>query len=176
MSVRGACQGMFVKAASILFVLSLFLLSGCSRESPPTESDAAALPSLATSAGKVTDTAVAAGAEPASAPEASALVPPPGEPPEEVLRKLEFQRYDMIEKAGGLPVTVSATGRQLVLKPRLYSVRKESCKPEPQAPEGWYECSLVISLSLAADGSDPSEQGERISVKWDGKKAEWVLN
>lgn len=128
------------------------------------------MPSLA-------DTAVEVLAAPEvdAAPAAVSLAPPPGEPPEEVLRKLEFERYEMIEKAGGMPVTVTATGRQLVLKPKLYSVRKESCRPTPQAPDGWYECSLTIRLSLAADGRDPSEQGERIGVKWDGSKAEWVL-
>lgn len=112
---------------------------------------------------------------PATAAPVSEGIPVPNEEPsEEVLRKLEFARYAEIEKMGGLPVTVTATGRSLTLHPTLYEVRKESCKPTPQAPAGWYECSLTITLSLAEDGSDPSEQGERIGVKWD-PKGEWVL-
>ena len=107
-------------------------------------------------------------------PQLSGVPVPNEEPSEEVLRKLEFQRYEDIEDAGGLPVTVSATNQALLLRPKLYEVRKDSCSPTPQSPPGWYECSLTIKISLAADGSDPSEQGERIGVKWD-PSGEWVL-
>lgn len=178
-----------MKKCAGLFALSLLLLAGCAQENvPATEKaadheraaaeKAAELPALADAAEAVfvnTDPVADPVAYVPAVEEAVALTPPPGEPSEAVLRALEFQRYAAIEKAGGLPVTITATGRQLVLKPKLYSVRKESCRPTPQAPAGWYECSLTIRLSLAADGSDPSEQGERIGVKWDGKKAEWVL-
>jgi hypothetical protein len=99
---------------------------------------------------------------------------PTEEPSEEALRTLEFKRYEEIELAGGLPVTITATGRSLTLHPKLYEVRKQSCKPTPQAPPGWYECSLTIKLSLKPDGSNPSEQGERIGVKWD-TRGMWVL-
>lgn len=173
-----------MKKSAWLFALCLPLLAGCAQENAADTARVAAteeeaeLPALADTAVEVL-AAPEVDAEPAAdvpAVDASiSLVPPPGEPPEEVLRKLEFERYELIEKAGGMPVTVTATGRQLVLKPKLYSVRKESCRPTPQAPDGWYECSLTIRLSLAADGRDPSEQGERIGVKWDGSKAEWVL-
>lgn len=156
-----------MKTFVFLPVFSVLVLAGCSREAPP----AAAGTELASLASLAPADAGLSVAE--SAPEEAAA---PGEPPEEVLRKLEFQRYREIEKAGGLPVTVTATGRQLVLKPKLYSVRKEDCKPMPQSSAGWYECSLTISVSLAEDGSDPSEQGERIAVRWDGRKKDWVLH
>ncbi|MFP5431343.1 MAG: hypothetical protein ACLGHE_10245, partial [Gammaproteobacteria bacterium] len=65
-------------------------------------------------------------------------------------------------------------GKSLTLHPTLHEVRKDSCTPTPQAPAGWYECSLTIKVSLAEDGSDPSEQGERIGVKWD-PAGKWVL-
>lgn len=174
------CAKKSVVMIRVIFGALFFLLAACSREAPhpnaetpasdnavmPASDKETALPALsALSRSEAIPVSVPA-AEPA---------PAPGEPSEAVLRKLEFQRYEEIEKAGGLPVTVTATGRQLVLKPRLYSVRKEKCQPTPQAPAGWYECSLIISLSLAADGSDPSEQGERIGVKWDGSREEWVL-
>lgn len=96
------------------------------------------------------------------------------EPSEEVLRKLEFQVYAEIERMGGLPVTITATGKSLILHPKLYEVRKERCTPTPQAPAGWYECSLTIKLSLSEDGSNPSEQGERIAVKRN-KQGAWEL-
>lgn len=165
-------EGKRVKKWASLFAVSLLMLVGCSREEPAAGSVKTEPSSLASIAEEVSQ-----GSEPEKPPESGIveLTPPPGEPPEDVLRKLEFQRYAMLEAAGGLPVTVTATGRQLVLKPRLYSVRKESCQPSPQTPAGRYECSLTISVSLAEDGSDPSEQGERISVKWDGRKKEWVL-
>jgi len=97
--------------------------------------------------------------------------PAPGEPPADVVRKLEFQRYEEIEKAGGLPVTITATGRNLVLHPKLHEVRKDSCVPVVYRP-GAYECHLTIKVSLEPDGSDPKEQGERIGVRW--QDGEWV--
>ena len=98
---------------------------------------------------------------------------PTEEPSDEVLSKLEFQRYHAIEQAGGIPLTVTATGKSLTLSPKLYEARKdEPCKKTPQAPPGWYECSLTIKISL--NGMEPSEQGERIGVKWD-PSGEWVL-
>lgn len=90
-----------------------------------------------------------------------------------MLRELEFQTYAEIEKMGGLPVTMTATGKSLTLHPKLYAVRKDKCTPTPQAAAGWYECELTIKISLSPDGSDPSEKGERIGVKWD-PKGEWV--
>ena len=99
---------------------------------------------------------------------------PAEEPSEDDLRRLGFQTYEAIEQAGGIPVTVTATGQSLTLRPKLYDVRKNSCKPSPHSPPGWYECSLTIKLSLKADGSNPSEQGERLDVKWD-PSGMWVL-
>ncbi len=142
----------------LLWAISLlFLLGGCGKkEAAPTS---ATKPMSSATATKT----------------ASSGVPvPTEEPSEEALRKLEFQTYEAIDRAGGIPVTVSATGKSLTLRPKLYEVRKDSCKKTPQAPAGWYECSLTIKLSLAPDGSKPSEQGERIGVKWD-PNGKWAL-
>jgi len=92
------------------------------------------------------------------------------EPDEATLQKIEFERYARIEAAGGLKLQVSQTGQGLTLHPKLYAVRKESCKPEPHNPGG-YECSLMIKLSL--DGGDPGEQGERLSVRRDAA-GRWI--
>lgn len=136
-----------------------FLMGACSKKEAPA-------PSPPTSAPKV----------------ATATKQPPGipvpdeEPSAEVVRKLEFQRYEAIEKQGGMPMTVTATGQSIVLRPKLYEVRKESCKPQPQQPPGNYECSSIIKLSLAPDGRNPSEQGSRVGITWDSQAGEWVLD
>ncbi|MEP7328638.1 MAG: hypothetical protein ABI777_05460 [Betaproteobacteria bacterium] len=141
----------------ICLLISVFLLAaGCSKKPEPQKP----VSSVASQQGI------------AAASTAAAL--PIEEPSEEVLRELEFKTYEAIERAGGIPVTVSATGKSLTLRPKLYSVRKESCTPTPQRPAGWYECTLTIKLSLAADGRNPTEQGERIGVKLDST-GKWVL-
>jgi hypothetical protein len=74
-----------------------------------------------------------------------------------------------------MPVTLTATGKSLTLHPKLYEARKEkNCDPTPQRPAGWYECHLILKLSLSPGGRDPSEKGERLGVKGDPKKGEWV--
>ena len=98
---------------------------------------------------------------------------PDGPPPADVVRKLEFSRYEEINAAGGLRLTLTATGKSKVVHPKLYQVEVKECRPEPQAHPGDYECTLRIQLSLADDGKDPSWQGERISVSWDGEEGVW---
>ncbi len=105
--------------------------------------------------------------------EAKGIPVPEEEPSELVVRKLVFEQYQEIKDAGGLPVMSTATGRQTVLNPTVYDVRKETCARIPQSPPGNYECEVVIRISLSPDGSDPSEQGARISVKWD-PSGKWV--
>jgi hypothetical protein len=142
-------------------ILLTFLTPGCSKQPHPQHVESSTTPGVATST-------------PSQNEESLSNPVPDEEPPEEVLSKLEFQRYDQLEEMGGMPVTMTATGKSLTLHPKLYEVRKEKCSPTPQAPKGWYECELIIKLSLAPDGSDPSEQGERIGVKW-SPEGEWVL-
>lgn len=129
---------------------------GCSKQAPPAPKVAVAPP---------------------SAPAATPVPPewPDEEPSEEVLRTLEFSRYAALEAQGGLPLQSTNTGRSIVLHPKLYEVHKEKCKRQPQSPPGEYECELRILISLAPDGSNPSEQGERIGVKRDAK-GEWILD
>lgn len=111
---------------------------------------------------------------PATAKASTGVPVPAEEPSEAVLSKLAFELYDQIEKAGGLPVTLTATGKSLTLHPKLYGARKEkNCDPTPQRPAGWYECHLILKMSLSPGGRNPSEKAERLGVKWD-PKGEWV--
>lgn len=134
------------------------LLVACARDEPPASADTA-----------TTTSAVAAPAE----------VPlPSGEPPADVVRALMFEEYAELEKAGPMPATVSASGKQLQLRAKLFDARKLECRPRPQRPAGEFECSLMILVSITGDGSDPargepSEQGARIGVKWD-PSGKWV--
>lgn len=95
------------------------------------------------------------------------------EPPAEVVERLQFEEYAEIEKAGGLPVQITATGQNLVLHPKLYSARKDSCRRLHQNIGGGYECHLTIRLSLDPDGRDPSEQGSRMFLHR-AENGEWV--
>jgi hypothetical protein len=104
---------------------------------------------------------------------------PAGEPPADVVRDLIFEEYAELEKAGPMPMTVTASGQPLKLRAKLFDARKETCSPRPQQPPGHYECTLTIKLSLTGDGSDPareepSEQGARLGVKWDAASGRWV--
>lgn len=108
----------------------------------------------------------------ASSPRQGHPVPPEGPSPE-VVSALMFSQYEQIEKAGGMPVTLTATGKSTVLHPKLYQARTDSCRRVPQSLPMDYECHLMIQLSLAADGSDPSWKGERLFVTWDSVKGEW---
>lgn len=102
------------------------------------------------------------------------LHPVPAEgPPPEVVSALMFAQYEAIEKAGGMAVTLTATGKSMVLHPKLYQARTDSCIPYPRSTRGEYECHLTIQLSLSADGSDPSWKGERLHVEWDAVKGKW---
>jgi len=99
--------------------------------------------------------------------------PAPGEPPEDVLLRFQRQEYDEINRAGGMRVTVSATGREIVLKPKLYSGRKDYCRPVPREPEGSYECGLDLMVTLREGDTKPGKHGERQFVHWDGVAGEW---
>lgn len=151
-----------MKPIQLIILASFAISAGCSRkEQPPA----------------ATHTPVAAARELLLARPATVPVPNE-EPPADVVERLIFEQYAALEKMGGLPVTFTATGRAHTLRAKLFAARKESCTPSPQQPAGNYECSLTITLSLAADGNDPalqkpSEQGARIGVKWD-PSGKWV--
>ena len=109
----------------------------------------------------------------ATSPAAAAAKPPPGEPPEDVLLRFQKEEYDVINRAGGMKVVVSATGREIVLKPKLYSGRKDSCRPVPREREGSYECGLSLMVTLRGGDKKPGQHAERQFVHWDAVAGEW---
>jgi hypothetical protein len=94
-----------------------------------------------------------------------------GEPTEEVLRILHFRSYAEIEKAGGLPVTLTQTGQGFVIKPKLHEVHKEKCVPTPYIKKDSFECHLNLVLSL--NGGKPGPHGERVNI-WRGPNGDWT--
>jgi hypothetical protein len=101
------------------------------------------------------------------------MTAPPGEPPEDVLLRFQKDEYDEITRAGGMKVTVTASGHQILLKPKLYSGRKDYCRPVPREPEGSYECGLSLIVTLREGDNQPGQHGERQFVHWDGVAGEW---
>ena len=101
------------------------------------------------------------------------------EPPEAILREFMFRQYAGLEAAGGLPVTLSATGASGVIRSRLYEVHKDGCEQSqsPVRPPGFYECGVRLMVAMWLDGrpepTNPSESGKRISVIQDENGA-WV--
>ncbi len=99
------------------------------------------------------------------------------EPPEHVLRELMFRQYAELEKRGGFPATVTATGYSGTLHAKLYDVRKDKCVHLPAAPPGMYECGVSLMATLWWEGKpeprEPLSDNKRISVIRDDKGV-WI--
>jgi len=93
------------------------------------------------------------------------------EPTEAELRNILTAQYESIAKAGGAKVTMTATGQQLTLRPKLHEVRKEKCDATPHLARDSYECNMIVKISL--NNGKPGEQGERVWVKRNAS-GDWV--
>jgi hypothetical protein len=98
------------------------------------------------------------------------------EPPEDVLRKFMFKAYEKMDDAGGLPVTVTATGRSGRLRVKLYEVKKTGCKLidiPSVAPPGKFECTVNLQVKMWWDGQreprEPGDDNKRISAIQDDR-------
>jgi hypothetical protein len=135
----------------VIALVTLFV--ACSRREPPPPPPAF----------KATPSALPV---PASAP--TEIPPPAGEPPPDVVTALYRE--------------VSATGRQLTVMPTVHGAWMDECKRVPQSPPGHWECSLTVKLtldelpqrSIVPRRNEPSLQGARIGVRWDGGAGRWV--
>ena len=102
--------------------------------------------------------------------------PVPAEEPSEsdIVSVLESE-YDRINAAGGMPVTVTASGSSMVLKPKIWEAHKdEPCRPLPQSDPGEYECSLNLMVTMREGDNKPGKHAERVHVSWDEVEGEWV--
>jgi hypothetical protein len=96
-----------------------------------------------------------------------------GGTPEDVLIATHKAEYEQINEAGGLPVTVPASGRSAVLKSRIWSAKKNGpCRAVPRQPDT-FECSLDMMVTLREGDNKPGKHAERVYVHWDGEKGEW---
>ena len=128
-----------------------FLVAACSKSKPESPSQAA-LP-LAPSA---------------SYPVSATPIVIDEEPSEQVLRDLMFRQYEALNERGGLPATVTATGKSGNIRTRLYEVRKGECTQKPVDPPGMYECGVNLMATIWWEGqrepTKPLSDAKRISV------------
>ncbi|MEO6104187.1 MAG: hypothetical protein ABIP44_11185 [Pseudoxanthomonas sp.] len=119
-------------------------------------------------------------AEVGDAPVAEVPVPDQ-EPSAADVRRIAIDRYERLEQAGGLPVTMTANGKSMVLHAKVFDARKESCRQLPRAKPGEWECEAELMMGLCSGDCDPSAEeplpkGERIGIRWDGAQRGFTLN
>lgn len=110
---------------------------------------------------------------------ADATPVPDGEPSEADVRRIITENYELIDKAGGLPVTATATGQSLVLRGKVFEARKESCRKLPGAKPGEWECSANLMVGLCSGDCDPSMEepspkGERVRIRWNPEQGRFT--
>ena len=120
------------------------------------------------------------------AQEAHAQVASGGDVPDEEpsagdVRRLSIEMYERLEKAGGLPVTMTATGQSMVLHGKVFDARKESCNRLPGAKPGEWMCEAELMVGLCSGDCDPSAEeplpkGERIPIRWDSAQRRFALD
>lgn len=107
-------------------------------------------------------------------------MPVPGEEPSEAdVRRIITQQYELISDAGGLPVTMTATGQSMVLRGKVFEARKESCQKLPAAKPGEWECSADLMVGLCSGDCDPSleeplPKGERVRIHWNAEQGRFT--
>jgi hypothetical protein len=159
--------------ARISLIIFCAVISACSKsESVPKESATKATATKASATRPSSSTSNTASTTASSVPASWGE-----EPPESVLRVLMVQQYAALDKAGGLPVTVTATGYSGNLRSKLYSVEKDQCNPSPHGPVGKYDCVVKLMITLWFDGktepTKPSEDNKRLSAMKNAK-GEWI--
>jgi len=107
-----------------------------------------------------------------TAPASSALPAVDAEPDEASLERVLRAEYAQIERQGGMPLVVTATGQRIVVHPKLYSLKKEKChRVSAFGPTAW-ECDVATTGTLH-DGDKPLPSGERVTVKR-GPGGDWI--
>ena len=110
---------------------------------------------------------------------ANAVPIPEGEPSEADVRRIITEQYEQIDKAGGLPVTMTATGQSAVLRGKVFEARKESCRKLPGAEPGEWECSANLMVGLCSGDCDPAKEeplqhAERVYIRWNSEQGRFT--
>jgi len=108
----------------------------------------------------------------ASTPASTALPASDEEPDEASLERVLRAQYAEIERQGGMPLIVTATGQRIVIHPRLYSLKKTGCRRLGGVGASEWECTASIMGTLRA-GDKPLPSGERLTVKR-GPTGDWI--
>ncbi len=93
------------------------------------------------------------------------------EPDEATLRRIVIEEYEAVERQGGMALTITATGKQLTVHPKVHEAHKDECHKMPYNPGQW-ECGMTLMMTLH-DGDTPSPKAERVDVKR-GPDGHWV--
>jgi hypothetical protein len=110
---------------------------------------------------------------------ADAAPVPDAEPSEADVRRLVTGKYDLLDQAGGLPVTATATGQALVLRGKVFEARKDSCRQLPHAKPGEWECTADLMVGICSGDCDPAAEeptpkSERVRIRWDPEQGQFT--
>jgi hypothetical protein len=107
----------------------------------------------------------------------STAVDTDGGPTEATLRDFMFRQYEQIEARGGLPMTVTATGKSGIVHMKLYEVRKDECVKAKARPDGVYECGVNLMATMWWEGQrepkKPLQDAKRVLAIRDAKGV-WI--
>ena len=106
-----------------------------------------------------------------TSPASGAMVDDGSEPDEATLRRIVMAEYEAVERQGGMALTLTATGKQLTVHPKVHEAHKDECHKLPYNPGQW-ECGMTLMMTLH-DGDTPSPKAERVDVKR-GPDGRWV--
>lgn len=103
---------------------------------------------------------------------------PDEEPSDSDVERLMLKEYALLEQAGGLPATATATGQSLQLRAHLFEVHKEECtRLPPGLPDHW-GCSASVMIGVCNGDCDPSREtplpsSKRINIRWNPETEEF---
>lgn len=115
----------------------------------------------------------------AAAPAAAPV--PTGEPGAADVERLAIEPYARIDEAGGLPLTVTATGQSFVVDAKLFEARKTDCTKLPLSKPGQWECTAALMVGSCKNDCDPAleeplSHNERIRVRVDAAANRFALD
>lgn len=109
---------------------------------------------------------------------ASTAVDVDGGPTEQVLRDFMFKQYEVMNSQGGVPMTVTQTGKGGKVRSKLYEVHKDKCAPFTASKvPGMYQCTVNLMTTMWWEGmqepSKPLKDAKRVRAMRDPKGV-WI--